>query len=182
MAVEFIRKQAKLNRVTSRLHIVQAAVSDQVGWQPMVAVGVLSGGYYVPPSEDHTAGELTSTRTTTLDRLVQKFGLQPTHVKIDVEGYEFGVISGGHKILSQDDAPILFVELHNEMVRQNGGLPEKTLSLLRNLGYQIFGTNGDPLDDQAILDWPLIRVVARKMPVPAGVAGPPIPIKSVNSE
>jgi FkbM family methyltransferase len=164
MATRFIRTQAELNRVSDRLHTVQAAVSDQVGWQPMVAVGILSSGYYVPASKDHTAGELTSTPTTTLDQLVQDFDLWPTHVKIDVEGDELAVINGGSEILSQDRAPLLFVELHNEMVRQNAGHPQETLSRLRSFGYQTFATNGDVLNDQAILDCPLIRIVARKVP------------------
>ena len=164
MAARFIKTQAELNQVSDRLHTIEAAISDQVGWQPMVSVGILSSGYYVRPSRDHTPGELTSTPTTTLDQLVEEFDLRPTHIKIDVEGDELAVINGGCKILSQDHAPLLFVELHNEMVRQHGGHPQETLSRLRSLGYRTFATNGDALNDQAILDCPLIRIVARKVP------------------
>jgi FkbM family methyltransferase len=162
VAVQFIKTQAKLNEVSDRLHIVQAAVSDQVGRQSMVAAGVLSSGYYVHPSEDHGTADLISTRTTTLDQLVLDFKLRPTHIKIDVEGYERAVINGGRDVLSAGEAPILFVELHNEMVREHGGAPKETLGLLRSLGYETFSTSGNLLNDQTMLDSPLIRIVARK--------------------
>ncbi|HEU0047711.1 MAG TPA: FkbM family methyltransferase, partial [Nitrososphaera sp.] len=162
IAAQLIKKQARLNGVSNRFHIVQAAVSDRMGWQSMVSVGILSSGYFVPPSTEHTASELTQTRTTTLDRLVEEFNLLPTHVKIDVEGYELGVISGGVKLLSRDNAPLLFIELHNEIVRQNGGSPTEMLRLLRTLSYEIFATNGDRIDDQEILNRPLIRIVAKR--------------------
>jgi FkbM family methyltransferase len=188
MAVRFIRTQAELNQVSERLHTLEAAISDKVGRQSMVSVGILSSGYYVRPSEDHTPGELTSTPTTTIDQLVQELDLRPTHVKIDVEGDELAVINGACQILSRDHAPLLFVELHNEMVRQNGGHPQETLSRLRTFGYQTFATNGDILDDQTILESPLIRIVARKV-LASGLNGgngkpgrPPIPMKSVISE
>jgi len=162
MAAEFVKKQAKLNRVTDRLNVVQAAISDRVGWQSMVAAGIVSSGYYVAPSRDHTSGESTLTRTTTLDQLVKDFGVSPSHVKIDVEGYEFAALNGGVKLLSSDNAPLLFVELHNEIVRQNGGSPDEILRLLTTLGYERFATNGGRLDDQTILDRSLIRIVAKR--------------------
>ena len=162
MAAGFIKRQARLNGVSDRLQVVQAAVSDRMGWQPMISVGILSGGYFVHPSTEHPASELTQTRTTTLDQLVEEFSLAPTHVKIDVEGYELAVISGGVKLLSCDNAPHLFIELHNEMVQQQGGSPTETVRLLRTLGYKIFATNGDRLDDREILEKPLIRIVAKK--------------------
>jgi FkbM family methyltransferase len=168
LASGFIRKQAELNQVSNRLHTVRAAVSDHVGWQPMISVGIISGGYFVSPSKEHPPAELTSTPTTTLDQLAEEFNLFPTHVKIDVEGYELSVICGGIGILSRNDAPLLFIELHNEMVRQNGGVPEETLARVRSLGYEVFSTDGEALDDQAILDRPLIRVVGRKIRASAG--------------
>lgn len=162
MAIEFIKTQAKLNQVSEQLHTVEAAVSDKVGWQSMVAAGVGASGYYVHPASDHSRRELTNTRTTTLDQLVSDFGVQPTHVKIDVEGYELSVIKGGNQLLSGVKAPLLFLELHNEIVRANGGAPEKTLDLIRSLDYETFSASGELLNDQEILASPLIRIVGRK--------------------
>ncbi|HEV7744989.1 MAG TPA: FkbM family methyltransferase [Pyrinomonadaceae bacterium] len=162
VAVRFLKIQSRLNDMREGIEVVHAAVSDHCGSKPMVSVGVLSSGFYISPSKDHTGSELTSTRTTTLDQLVKEFELSPTHIKIDVEGDEFAVISGGRQTLSQPNAPLLFVELHNEMIRQNGGAPQETLALLKSLGYETFATDGRALDDGSILEKPLIRIVARK--------------------
>ena len=162
-ASRFIRIQAKLNHVDDRLHVVQASVGDQTGWQSMVSVGVLASGYYVAPSKDHPASELTLTKSVTLDQLVQEFGTLPTHIKIDVEGYEAAVLRGGLHLLSQPSAPMLFLELHNEMVRRNGDDPKETLALLKRLNYQIFAVDSVPVGDDEILSEPLIRVTAKKV-------------------
>src|SRR5205823_9434581 len=162
IAVEFIKKQAKLNGLSDRLHVLQAAAGDQAGWQAMVSVGILSSGYFVRPSSEHTNSELTLTPTVTLDKLVEDFKISPSHVKVDVEGYELAVIEGSVKLLSKN-APVLFIELHNEIVRQNGGSPDEILRLLKTLRYEIFATNGNRLDDQAVLDRPLIRIVAKRI-------------------
>src|SRR2546425_283113 len=116
-ATHFTRLQAALNHVSDRLHVVQAAVGDKSGWQDMVSVGVLASGYYVAPSKDHSPGELTKTKAVTLDQLSKEFSVLPTHVKIDVEGYEAAVLRGGESILSRSSAPLLFIEVHNEIVR-----------------------------------------------------------------
>ena len=162
IAVEFIKKQAKLNGLSDRLHVLQAAAGDRAGWQAMVSVGILSSGYFVRPSSEHTNSELTLTPTVTLDQLVEDFKVSPSHVKVDVEGYELAVIEGSVKLLSEN-APVLFIELHNEIVRQNGGSPDEILRLLKTLRYEIFATSGNRLDDQAILDRPLIRIVAKRI-------------------
>jgi FkbM family methyltransferase len=161
-ASRITRIQARLNNVASRLHVVQASVGEQVGWRDMVAVGVLAGGYFVAPTETYPARELTQTREVTLDRLAEEYKLLPTHIKIDVEGYEAAVIGGGKYILSLPVAPMLFIELHNQMIRDRGGNPCETLSLLEGLGYETFTVDGVPVDRDSILNHPLIRVTAKK--------------------
>jgi hypothetical protein len=138
------------------------AVNDHEGWESMVAVGVLASGYYVAPTNGHPASELSQTKSVTLDGMVDELSVVPTHIKIDVEGYEAAVLRGGRKTLSQSPAPIVFIELHNEIVRELGGNPAETLSLLRDYGYQAFTFDGLVINDAAILSKPLIRVIAKK--------------------
>ena len=154
--------QAQLNRVADRLRIVRACASDCTGWREMVDSGVQSGSYFVSPGRDHTSGELTRTRSTTIDALVAQFKFQPTHIKIDVEGYEEAVLRGGSRTLGRADGPLLFVELHNEMVSNRGGNPSDALGLLRQLGYETLSPACVPMDHSSILATPLIRVIARK--------------------
>lgn len=162
MAVRFTKLQATLNHVSDRLQVVQASAGDCSGWQDMVAVGVLASGYYVAPSKEHSAGELTKTREITLDELAREFGVAPTHIKIDVEGYEAAVLRGAETILARSPAPLLFIELHNEIIREGGGNPADTLALLRGYGYKAFTVDHHPIDEAAILSRSLVRIVASK--------------------
>ena len=161
-ASRMIRIQANLNHVADRLTIVQASIGDHTGWRPMVAVGVLAAGYFVAPGRDHPDSELARTRAITLDGLAHDSGILPTHVKIDVEGYEAEVLRGGRELLSHTESPLLFIELHNQIIRERNNDPEESLALLRSLGYDIFAVNGDPLNKESVLSRPLIRIMARK--------------------
>ena len=50
-AMRMMRVEARLNNIADgRWRLVQAAVTNQVGVQQMVAAGVHSAGYYVAPS------------------------------------------------------------------------------------------------------------------------------------
>lgn len=154
--------QARLNDASKNITIVQASVSERIGWQDMVAVGVISGGYLVSPSEEHPVGERTRTKAVTLDQIAHDFEVLPTHIKIDVEGSEADVLRGGNKVLSNEVSPLLFLELHNQMIRERGENPEDSLILLKNFDYEIYGMDKAPLDTKAILSEPLIRVFAKK--------------------
>ncbi len=160
-ATRMLKIQARLNRVEERLTVVRSAVGERVGWQPMVSTGVNGAGYFVAPG-DHSGAEVVRTRSTTLDRLAEDLRLRPTHLKIDVEGYESAVLSGGRQLLAPPAAPLLFLELHNEMVRGRGGDPSETLSLLKVFGYTNFSPCGTRLSDDDILSRPLLRIVGKK--------------------
>ncbi|HEX8501834.1 MAG TPA: FkbM family methyltransferase [Pyrinomonadaceae bacterium] len=160
-AARMLKIQARLNRVEERLTVVRSAVGEHVGWQPMVPTGVNGAGYFVAPG-DHSGGEVVKTRSTTLDRLAEDLRLTPTHLKIDVEGYEQAVLSGGRRLLARHAAPLLFLELHNEMIRERGGDPSETLSLLKAFGYVSFSPYGTRLSDGDILSRPLLRIVGKK--------------------
>lgn len=161
MAARMLAIQAQLNQVGERLTVVQAAVGERAGWQHMVAVGVLASGYFLTADADHPASEQTLAPAITLDQLVHETGSVPTHVKLDVEGAEAAALRGGSQVLAQA-APLLFLELHNRIIRERQGDPAETLALLDRFGYQTFALDGAPLSRESILNRPLIRIVARK--------------------
>lgn len=162
VAARIVRLQAGLNSVADRLQMIEASVGENTGWQSMVAVGVLANGYYVAPSPDHTSSEMTKTPTVTLDDLTKDCRVIPTHVKIDVEGFEVAVLRGGRDLLRRTDAPLLFLELHNRIIIDNGGEPEETIAILRESGYELFGLDDKPIAAETVLSKPLTRIVARK--------------------
>jgi FkbM family methyltransferase len=157
-----IRTQAQLNRVIDRITIAQVAVSDHGGHVPALAMGVIASGY-VQVARMRDGRDLYSAPAVTLDDLLDLSGKAPTHVKVDVEGHESHVLRGGRRTLTEA-RPILFLELHNEMILNYGGDPHDTLLVLRELDYQTFSLNGSPIDEAAILRTPLIRIVASHAP------------------
>jgi hypothetical protein len=128
----------------------------------MVPTGIVGSGYYVAPDEEHSSSEMHKTRACTIDALAAEFDMKPTHIKIDVEGYEAAVLRGSRDVLAGKAAPVIFLEIHNEIVRNLGNDPGETLEVLREAGYETFSLDGSPLDAAEILAQPLIRIVAKR--------------------
>jgi hypothetical protein len=74
----------------------------------------------------------------------------PTHIKIDVEGYEAAVVRGAKRTLARL-APLLFLELHNEMIHSEGSDPSHVLDDLEEMRYEMFSIDGVKIDRSATL-------------------------------
>jgi FkbM family methyltransferase len=159
-ATRMIATEAALNGCTKDIQILQAAVSDANGLIGMLNSGVFSDGYF-KFDRGHAKSELTTTQALTVDQLVLQYG-SPTHVKIDVEGHEAAVLRGARETLRRV-APILFLELHNEIVTADGGDPRPALELLSELDYILFGLDGKAISSEDILARPIIRIVATRV-------------------
>ncbi|SRR5258708_2599294 len=158
-ALRMLKRQAAINGCADRLTIIQAAAGDESGELAMVPAGVNGSEYFLLP-QDHTAGEFTHVKELTIDELVHITGLIPTHIKIDVEGFEAKVLKGGKHALSQS-TPLLFLELHNQMVSEQNGNPQETLDLLGEFGYEILTMQGQPVCSQEIHKHALLRCIGR---------------------
>lgn len=163
IATRFIKLQSHLNGFDKQLRIVQACAGDTVGEVEMLSSGVFSDGYFrIAPGR--SLRELTKTRAVTIDHLAEEFG-PPTHIKIDVEGYEGAVIRGAKGTL-KGQAPLLFLELHNEMIRSDGGDPARVLDDLAEMRYEELSIDGAPTERGAILKEPICRLVAERSHTP----------------
>lgn len=160
-ATRMIAREAALNECGDRIQIVRAAVSDVSGRMELLEAGVFTYGYY-RVDKGRARTELTQVRAMTVDEMTSRFGV-PTHIKVDVEGHEAPVLRGARATLSKW-RPVLFLELHNEMVRHNDGDPDWVFDELDRAHYRIFSTNGGTTDRESILRWPIARIVAK----PAG--------------
>ena len=163
-AARMIKTQAVLNGLTDSIRILQAAVSDANGSMELLSAGVFTYGYF-KVAKGRPRIELTRTRSITVDQMVNEFG-PPTHIKIDVEGHEAAVLRGGRATLNQF-SPVLFLELHNEMIASEGGDPGRALHEIAELGYKMFALNGESVERAAILDRPITRIVAKRVTRPA---------------
>jgi FkbM family methyltransferase len=161
-AVGMLALGARLNGVTQRLTLVQAAVGEQSGWQEMLPVGVIADGYYITPEADRVRRDLVRVRVVTVDELADAFGFRPTHLKIDVEGAEGSVLRGARRTLSTDPAPTIFLELHNDMVRRAGADPLDTVAELEQLGYALQTPEGAAMAREAAVAPPIVRLIASR--------------------
>jgi FkbM family methyltransferase len=159
VAADMIGVQASLNKCGDRVQIVRAAVSDVNSSIDMLNSGVFSDGYF-KATRQRPKSELTRVQAITIDQMNLQFGI-PTHIKIDVEGHEAAVLRGARATL-REFSPLLFLELHNEIVVSAGDNPCLALNDLAQLRYDTFTTGGDPIDTSAILARPIIRIVAKR--------------------
>ena len=157
-ATRMVRVQARLNRVEDRIDIVTAAAGAEEGWMDMVPMGTDGAGYFLPGRRDVASRETTRTPVTTIDALAAKHGM-PTHVKIDVESFENEVLRGGRATFTSATPPKLFLEVHNQMVRDRGARAEESLDLLDEFRYRVFDLAGHPRSREDVLRAELTRLV-----------------------
>jgi FkbM family methyltransferase len=157
-ATRMIEIQNRVNGLESKVRVIRAAVSDAGGVMGMLSSGVFSYGYF-KVAGGRSKSELTQVNAVTVDEMAEKFGA-PTHVKVDVEGHELEVLRGARMVLNQF-SPVLFLELHNEMVASEGHNPNDVLDELAQLGYDTFGFDGELISRSAVLARPISRILAK---------------------
>jgi FkbM family methyltransferase len=159
IAVRMISAQVKLNGLDGLVHVVPGAAGASEGSIRMLSSGVFSDGYFRVVEGRHK-NETSRVDLTTIDALSERFGI-PSHIKIDVEGFEGAVLRGAGKLLNRS-SPMIFLEIHNEMVATSGGDPKFTLDELLRLDYRIFSTDGAPISKEEALRRPITRIFASR--------------------
>jgi FkbM family methyltransferase len=131
-AAAVLAKNLALNGVADRVALIRAACGDCPGTLAMLTTGAGGADYFVVPDSERP--DCIRVEQVTIDQLVEKYGFQPTHLKVDVEGYEQEVLAGAGRTL-RELRPLLFLELHGDFIRRRGGDPEQMLNALTDCGY-----------------------------------------------
>lgn len=152
IATRMVKRLMQLNEECRNINILRAAVSDKSGSIGLLDSGVFSDGYF---RFEEGRNDATEVSAVTIDELVPKYG-PPTHLKIDVEGHELEALRGARSTL-ETHKPLVFLELHSEMIRDKGKNPDEVLDELRYHGYTLFELSGFffSLDER-----PLVRMIA----------------------
>jgi FkbM family methyltransferase len=158
IATRLLTVQVSLNGLTESIRILEACVSDTSGEVEMLNAGIYSDGYF-KIDKKRSSSELTKTMSVTVDQLTDQFG-PPTHIKIDVEGHEGAVVRGARKTLT-NHSPVLFFELHSEMIRADGSDPSLVLDALAEFNYEMYSIDGVKIDRAAILKLPICRMLGK---------------------
>jgi len=161
-SIAMIRLGARLNGREDRVTAVMAAAGAEQGTVPMLDVGVQAAGYFVAAGPGRSAREVRRVPVVTVDSLAARFG-PPTLLKIDVEGAEAEALRGARVTLCAAEPPVVFLELHNRMIRDRGGCPEEALAELLDAGYRVHDLGGGPRDVEWATAPDLVRLVARRI-------------------
>ncbi|MCB1209725.1 MAG: FkbM family methyltransferase [Verrucomicrobiales bacterium] len=131
-AAATLKANFALNDKLGQVTIVNAACGEHVGTLQMLTTGAGGSDYFVVPSEPRP--DTIQVPQVTVDSVCESESFSPTHIKIDVEGYEEEVLRGAQRTIQRHE-PALFIELHGHHIHARIKEPETVLALLTQLGY-----------------------------------------------
>lgn len=126
--VPVIQENIKLNSLTN-VEVIPEAIGAQSG---SVRFRPNSNGNVQP---DGVPGGI-EVRVTTIDELCERYGFTPDLIKIDVEGYEVGVLEGAKQTLSRH--PGLQIEVHPHQIVNFNRTVEDLWKLIDLPAYEIW--------------------------------------------
>jgi FkbM family methyltransferase len=131
-AVSILRQNLSLNGIAEQVKVVQVAAGATEGHIEMLTTGAGGADYLVVPPESRP--DSVSIPQSDLTGLCRSLDFVPTHVKMDIEGFEEEGLMGAREMLHLY-RPVLFLELHGELIRRRGRDPQTVLRILRETGY-----------------------------------------------
>lgn len=129
---DHLRENLKLNGLTN-FHCYLKALGDRSGQATLYASQVIGNSSLVQHGSPDGGGE--TVEVITGDEFVSAEGVPlPRVVKIDVEGFEFAVIQGLRKTLSQSACELVCCEVHPSLL-PSGVAPQAVELLLKEIGF-----------------------------------------------
>ncbi len=146
-----------LNGLDGRAEVRVCGVGDRAGTRRITEDAL---GFAQPASEEDT--QAAAIEFTTLDEEWRRTGQAPAIVKIDVEGAEAEVIRGAAALL-REVRPLLFLELHMDVLERRGESVDALLAQLTEWGYQFTEPDGRRRSARAIRDSlrAIVRIIGR---------------------
>jgi FkbM family methyltransferase len=146
----------RLSKAEKQVQVLQGAMGSSKRDLAMLTTGPNGDHFFVVANSDRS--DATYVPQYTLDQLADSSPSPPTHVKIDVEGFEYQVLAGGREFLASAQ-PIVFLELHCEILKQLGTAPQDVLELLHDFGYQRFERHGKLISRDEVVSLDTARLV-----------------------
>ncbi|MFZ3331520.1 MAG: FkbM family methyltransferase [Candidatus Acidiferrales bacterium] len=131
----------RINRLTN-VHLVQAALTDQVGEGILQLNAAFRDGLNTLGRPTHSDCRIVGSETvstTTIDRFMEVNDIRRVDVlKVDAEGAELLVFMGARKLLGRPDAPLILYEGYSGCTAGFNYHPGEIMSFLKQFGYQFF--------------------------------------------
>lgn len=135
--VDALSRNVALNSLAATITVIPVALGDKVGTVPMLRDNNF-GGSTGNAKIVMDAETSTSTHEVTVELLdnVWRDSGSPSvsFIKIDVEGYEYQVLKGGHELI-KTCRPVVYGEFHNVLMPQNGYDFHDVLQLFKHNDY-----------------------------------------------
>jgi len=142
-AAKIMRWNLKLNGIGDQVKIIEAAAGQTTGHLQMLTTGAGGADYMVVPPEHRP--DSVAIPQIDLTSLCASLEFVPTHLKMDIEGFEQEGLLGALEILRRH-RPILFLELHGDLIRRRNRDPQAVLQILTDAGYAILYDEEQPVD------------------------------------
>jgi FkbM family methyltransferase len=134
-AAKVLHENLCLNGVQALVSVVNSACGERVGELQMLTTGAGGADYFVVPSEERP--DTIAVTQVSADSVCESAQFQPTHMKVDVEGFEEEVLLGARRVLAKFK-PHLYLELHGNLIHRRGKNPLAVLDILQEAGYPIW--------------------------------------------
>lgn len=109
--VAVLNRHLRMNKMSDRVEVVQAAVGPEDGEVTFYMAGTHPCNTMAPTTVDPVKLTPIQVKSITLDSFCRQRQLQPTILKIDVEGWELPVLRGARETI-QDPNLTICVEMH----------------------------------------------------------------------
>ncbi len=139
-ASSILRSNLKLNDVEDKVDVQNCAMGERDGVLHMLTTGPLGGDYFVIPTEARS--DTVSVPQRTIVSLLKETGFKPTHIKIDIESFEYEVLHAAESFLCKN-RPVLFLELHGDLLHARNLKPAALIELLKRVGYSSLLLSGE---------------------------------------
>jgi FkbM family methyltransferase len=139
----YLKHNVETNKCTNIILLNRAMAEEDDKLVSFYSPEKLFGkGSFLPVYTDTPESVITQT----LDSLAKIYNLDTINfIKIDVEGFEKSVLSGGNSVLTREFAPQILFEFSDEMEGNiEGSKPGCAQDLLRKLNYSLYDVSKSP--------------------------------------
>jgi FkbM family methyltransferase len=130
-----LKKNVRMNRA-SNIKVVQAALGNSDDPVPLFLNSDNKGDHRIWEASGESRTKIT-VKATTLDHYLNKTGIVPSFIKIDVQGAEGGVLEGMKETLAQGAPRFMILELWPEALRKCETDPQEMIKLIADAGFTI---------------------------------------------
>lgn len=139
---EILRRNVELNSYSDRVELYNLAAGDNSG-EALLDISGDSNTHKIILSKSHRNKKQNyiNVKMVTIDEFLKDRHVD--FIRMDVEGFEYGIIKGMTRLLSKEDSLQMFIEVHPWLIKEYGGSYEEMLELLSisnfNVNYLLLG-------------------------------------------